>query len=109
MAGPLGSNQCPRCGSLVSDSADHCPNCGARLTRGSSAWEDIGRRVLAGCLGLIALLFGAAGACVVLIGAGGWYRAEAVIWILGGAVLLVIARAAFMQAGKLRRPRRPTV
>jgi hypothetical protein len=108
MAGPSKLIQCPQCASFVSADADHCPNCGARLTRGSSVWENIGRRVLAALLGLVALFFGAAGACILLIGAGGWYRPVAIIWLLAGAGLLVIARAAFKQARKLRSPRPPT-
>jgi hypothetical protein len=55
-------------------------------------------------LGLVALLFGAAGACFLLIGVTGWYRALGIVWALAGAALLVVAGAAFKQARKLGGP-----
>ncbi len=87
-----GGSACPTCGSFVASDAEFCPNCGIRLKR-ASIWEDVGRRLAVAFFGFVALLFGAAGACLLLVGSGGsvW-----VILIGGGALL--ISWAAFKAA-----------
>ena len=94
-----GRSACPTCGSFVESDAEFCPNCGIRLKR-TSIWEDMGRGLAVAFFGFVALLFGAAGACLLLVGSGGS------VWaILIGGGLLVIAWAAFKAAQGTGGPR----
>ena len=57
---------CPNCGQAVSSEAQRCPHCGATLvvSSGPSVWKVLGACALA----VLALGFGALGACFMLIG-----------------------------------------
>lgn len=89
-AGPADSIQCPRCGSSVPAGTEFCPRCGARVKPAASFWEIAQRWVAGTIVGILALLFGAAGACfLILTGFGG------VAFVAIGLGCLVIAGLLF--------------
>ena len=88
---------CPNCGHTVAATAKHCPNCGATLAGAASGSTSSAAQVwriilLIGLAGL-ALLFGAAGACVMLIGVmgGGGLTTESLTYAGIGILLLIFA------------------
>ncbi len=83
------SKPCPNCGHAVDAAATLCPHCGAALAAASSgagrAWSIISAIIL----GLIALTFGAAGACFLLFSFGGGEFSSG----LGGAAFGLVLTA----------------
>ncbi len=105
---PSGGKQCFNCGKDLQTNATFCPHCGAPLpTQGSGitiALRIIGLIILVG----LALIFGAAGACFMLVASAGGLGAspsDTVSLGLIGLVLLGVAALFIWGAVALKKKR----
>lgn len=98
--------RCPNCGTMAPLDTALCPRCGMQLSAPSKAIYGCATLLFQGFLGLLALAFGASGACFALVGAASSWRGSD-LWLIGIALGLLtvcwICIRAIIHIGKSRK------